>query len=319
MLLIITCSLDKTVDQFEKQFLVKSGLPWFRLNTDRYPDDVSLDLFPDGFQMRNSQTLIESSDIKAVWFRKPLAWHLLRPGEGTAQERYIAEETNFALLAMYQQLRNVCWVNFPEKNIAASEKLSQLSLAAQMGFQIPRTLVSTSYNAVREFVHSNGGLCIAKPLHTGTIMQADGKRKAFFSTSLSLEDLEKYADSIPVCPLIYQELIQKKFELRVTCVGDRWFAARLDSQKVELARVDWRRSPYEIQYSEFDLPEFIGKKCIKLMHDAGLLFTAFDFVVTPDDRYVFLEHNPKGQFAWIEEKLGLPISSAFLELFQNAH
>lgn len=319
MLLILTCSADKTVDLFETRHLKEANLPWVRLNTDRYPDDVHLDLTPAGFQIQIGNRIIQGGDVQAVWFRKPLPWHMLRSDQGNVQERYIVGETESALTAMYHQLSCACWVNSPDKNTAASEKMRQLFLATRMGFQIPQTLLSTSFSSVKRFVADHGGQCIAKPLRVGTIVQDDGSRKAFFSTKLSLDDLDQYADSIPVCPLIYQELVEKAFELRVTCAGDKWFAARLDSQEVELAQVDWRRSPYDIRYSTFDLPEVIGKQCIKMMHDAGLLYTAFDFIVTPRGDYVFLEHNPKGQFAWMEEKLDLPISGALLELFQNAH
>lgn len=37
-------------------------------------------------------------------------------------------------------------------------------------------------------------------------------------------------------------------------------------------------------------------------------------ILTPDGRYVFLEINPNGQWAWIEETTGLPISEALIEL-----
>ena len=37
------------------------------------------------------------------------------------------------------------------------------------------------------------------------------------------------------------------------------------------------------------------------MHRLGIVFGSFDFIVTPDDEYVFLEVNEQGQFLWIEE------------------
>ena len=33
----------------------------------------------------------------------------------------------------------------------------------------------------------------------------------------------------------------------------------------------------------------------------GILFGAFDFIVTPEGEHVFLEVNPAGQFLWVEE------------------
>ena len=40
----------------------------------------------------------------------------------------------------------------------------------------------------------------------------------------------------------------------------------------------------------------------------GLAYAAFDFVVTPDGRWVFLECNPGGQYGWLEGQTGLPIT-----------
>jgi hypothetical protein len=40
------------------------------------------------------------------------------------------------------------------------------------------------------------------------------------------------------------------------------------------------------------------------------VYGAYDFIVTPDNRYVFVEVNPSGQWLWIEDLAGCPISEA---------
>jgi hypothetical protein len=37
------------------------------------------------------------------------------------------------------------------------------------------------------------------------------------------------------------------------------------------------------------------------MRSLGILFGAFDFIVTPEGEHVFLEVNASGQFLWVEE------------------
>jgi glutathione synthase/RimK-type ligase-like ATP-grasp enzyme len=44
-----------------------------------------------------------------------------------------------------------------------------------------------------------------------------------------------------------------------------------------------------------------------------LRFGAIDMIVTPEGRYVFLEINPNGQWRWIEDASGLPISDALCD------
>ena len=46
------------------------------------------------------------------------------------------------------------------------------------------------------------------------------------------------------------------------------------------------------------------------MHLLDLVFGVIDFIVTPDDQYVFLEVNPSGEWGMLEQKLELPIGAA---------
>ena len=61
----------------------------------------------------------------------------------------------------------------------------------------------------------------------------------------------------------------------------------------------------------------MAEQCVNLARASGLAFTALDLAVTHDDEYVFFEHNPNGQFAWLEERTGVPIGRALLNLFVN--
>jgi glutathione synthase/RimK-type ligase-like ATP-grasp enzyme len=51
-----------------------------------------------------------------------------------------------------------------------------------------------------------------------------------------------------------------------------------------------------------------------------LNFGCFDFIVTPEGEYVFLECNPNGQWLWIEMETGYDISKIMaknLAKFEN--
>lgn len=47
-------------------------------------------------------------------------------------------------------------------------------------------------------------------------------------------------------------------------------------------------------------------------NELGLSYGAIDFVLTPDNNYIFLEINPNGQWAWIENETGLNISDSII-------
>jgi len=96
--------------------------------------------------------------------------------------------------------------------------------------------------------------------------------------------------------------IKKKFELRIMAFGNYLVAAKLHSQEHQEGKLDWRAiRDGQMLVEPFDLPEDIAQKLRDFMHHMGLVFGAFDMVVTPDDEYVFLEINEQGQFLWLEE------------------
>jgi glutathione synthase/RimK-type ligase-like ATP-grasp enzyme len=49
---------------------------------------------------------------------------------------------------------------------------------------------------------------------------------------------------------------------------------------------------------------------VALLRRLGLSYGAVDLILTPDDRFVFLEINPNGQYLWVQRATGLPIGEA---------
>lgn len=101
-------------------------------------------------------------------------------------------------------------------------------------------------------------------------------------------------------------------------VGDSHFACQIDSQRSEQAKYDWRR--YDIPHTPhipIEPPREIKSKVTNMMRMLGLEFGALDFIITPGDKWIFLEINCMGQWLWIEQLTGLPISDAIVEWIQR--
>ena len=91
-------------------------------------------------------------------------------------------------------------------------------------------------------------------------------------------------------------------------------AAAIDSQATNRTRVDWRR--YDLGHTPhraIQLPPSIEGKLVALCRGLGLSYGAIDLIVTPEGEHVFLELNPAGQWHWIEQLTGLPISDAIAD------
>lgn len=96
-------------------------------------------------------------------------------------------------------------------------------------------------------------------------------------------------------------------------MGRRAFAARILSQETEGGRLDWRKAYHELRMEPDELPGSVHAACLDLMDRLGIVFGCFDFIVTPEGRYVFLEVNQAGQWLFIENYTRLPLLDAFAE------
>jgi glutathione synthase/RimK-type ligase-like ATP-grasp enzyme len=116
--------------------------------------------------------------------------------------------------------------------------------------------------------------------------------------------------------MMFQEQIPKALELRVVIVGNELFAAAIASQKFEQSRYDWRRQVLSLvdDWQPYSLPQEVEAKLLSMMNYFGLNYGAIDLILTPDNRYVFLEINPCGEFSWLDHAVGLPISQAIANL-----
>ncbi len=59
------------------------------------------------------------------------------------------------------------------------------------------------------------------------------------------------------------------------------------------------------------LPADVAAGCFAMMRAFKLNYAAFDFCVTEDDRYFFLELNCAGQYIWLEERTDLKYQNSW--------
>ena len=77
--------------------------------------------------------------------------------------------------------------------------------------------------------------------------------KLLYTTEITREFPSRSQSSIAQCPAIFQELVERKSDLRITVVGGEVFVARIASQTLDEQkdRLDWRRcQDKEELYSE---------------------------------------------------------------------
>ena len=181
--------------------------------------------------------------------------------------------------------------------------------AARLGYFARGSIISNCFSAVRQF-QSDSSL-VAKPMKQALIEHDDFEAAIF--TSIVEPISEEDAESLVVCPIIFQRHIPKTMDIRVTVVGSTVFSVAIDSQSTEETKVDWRRgSNPDLNHEVMQLPEPIADYCVEMVRSLGLRFGAIDLVRGMDGKFWFLECNPNGQWAWIENRTGLPIAEAIV-------
>lgn len=312
--LIVTNKLDPHADIIIRS-LRQKGLAFVRFNTEDFPLKSKMTLSLENSDIETTLKFpncaeVRKDDICAVWYRRPAPFEF--PEEFDEDDRYIAErETNAAIRGLWQLL-DCTWINHPELNRIAEIKLHQLKKAMQLKFEIPKTLVTNDSEEAYGFIKSAPDDVVVKTLAGGALPQPDDPR-AIFTNIIKADDLN-YLDQVGYTPTLFQYYCPKYLEIRTTVVGKQAFSAEIYSQESPAAIHDWRRDVLNLQHRIHQLPENVAEKCIRLVKGFGLNFGAIDLILTPDDRYIFLELNPNGQWAWIEELTGLPISEALIDL-----
>ena len=194
----------------------------------------------------------------------------------------------------------------------AENKLYQLKKASQLGFTIPDSIITSRKEDLLTFAQKHNYQIIIKPISQGRIIEDNSFENIFTNVVRKehFESIEKY----DLTPCIFQECIEKKYEIRVTIVNGILFSAKVESQLNDKTKIDWRKE--KLEFKKYELPKNISDKCLSLLEELNLNFGAIDLIKTMRDEYVFLEINPNGQWAWIEFDTGLPISDEIINFLQ---
>ncbi|MGA2261835.1 MAG: hypothetical protein ABSH28_10395, partial [Acidobacteriota bacterium] len=220
---------------------------------------------------------------------------------------FCVQETRAAVLGSIMGLRSR-WMSHPAAVWQAEFKPFQLSLAAGFGLEIPKTVVTNEPQVILES-YAEFGRMIVKATRSGHLTRA-GEEFAMFTSEVLERHLEE-VNRAKLSPAIYQALIPKRHDIRVTIVGQQVFAVAIESQSDPSAMIDWRQTQNsQLPHHRITLPADIASKLLLLMDSMRLAFGAVDMIETPDGEYVFLEINPNGQWLWLDDMLDCGISDA---------
>lgn len=272
-----------------------------------------------GIQLKNSKAkawldargqLVDLDELVSVWNRKPSPIHY-KAQEGIHE--FCRRESYDSLYGFLWNLEledGVRLYNHPFFNYFASIKPYQLLHARRVGLSIPDTTIGNmpSLLETQAQAHPN---CILKGVSLSCAV-ANGEHFSIYARRLT-DDIREHLASASFCPVSVQEEIARGRDLRVVAIDQRVFAFALEFDSE--TNVDWRRldESAEIRHHSVALDTTTERAILDLHRLLKIRFSTVDLIEDRSGRLVFLELNPNGQWLWLEERTGIPLSRAMAE------
>lgn len=312
--LVLTQRLDPTADLVVKE-LTNRDVAVVRCDTAEFPQQLALAASFDAGRweghLRTKHREVALTDVSAVYYRRPSGFEFPE-FMSQVERRWAEKEARLGFGGVISAL--ACqWVNHPAAIAAATPKPRQLRIAAQCGLSCLPTLITNDPDQARRFAARVGPL-VYKPL-SGT--PETGQPVALYTTAVDPAQIDESVRH--TAHLFQQAVVDKAYEVRLTIVGtDRMFPARIDAATPQ-ARADWRADYPALTFTPVELPDPVTAGAKELLRRLDLRYGALDFIVDHHGNHHFLEINPNGQWAFIEQRAGLPITAALADDLQEGH
>ncbi|MCK4660002.1 MAG: alpha-L-glutamate ligase [Phycisphaerae bacterium] len=307
-MILIIASEDDEHSQAVLQCLTQQGVEAVVLDLSVFPIDSQLSLsYGDGgghaCKMRIGHNgEVDLRSCRVAWWRRPQPFNLHPDITDPDHRSFAYGEAHEAVSGLWLAL-DAFWVNHPTRDEEASHKAYHLKVAREVGLEIPATLITNNPDRARAFVEAR------QP--AGTIYKAFSATESCWRETRLLKPEELHLlDNVRFAPVIFQEYVPAALELRVSVVGQEMFAAAIHSQETEY-KVDYRMNMKEAVVEPFEVPGEVRGRLRAFMDRLGLVYGAIDMIKRPDGQFVFLEINPSGQWLFIEERTGQPITETF--------
>lgn len=305
MILIVTNSSDQTADYLWDR-LGPREKDWCRLDTDLAAQHIKV-TYEDGVSyLCVDDRVVKPIDVTGLWYRRPRPVNI--NGVPSKWSKHSQAEWAEALEGVLVQIPFQRWVNHPTANSTASHKLEQLVRSRQLGLPVPKTLVTQSSAVLQKFWAENDGNIICKPLAYG-YLDAD-EPLVIYTSPVSKEHLT--TPLLAYCPTMFQERIDKVLDVRICIIDQTVIAVGLrctDEQKIDIRR----NNMSDVIHGSLDVPNDISAKLRTLLHSYKLRFGAIDMVIDRNGGWIFLELNPNGQWAWLDQIARTDITGAMIQ------
>ncbi|MFE3501945.1 ATP-grasp ribosomal peptide maturase [Kitasatospora sp. NPDC059146] len=246
--------------------------------------------------------------VRSVWNRRPSVYRAPAGMEGQ-DAAFARSQAHWGVGGILSALPGAQYVNHPWRVREAEHKPAQLDTALRSGLAVPATVITTDPDQARAFCAAQPGGTVYKPLWNSPYTGDDGRAAQVWVSEVRPEEI---TDAVAACPHLFQAKVDKAYDVRLTAVGERLFAVRIDSPDL-----DWRRRQELVTYTRIDVPDDVAAAVARYLAAFGLVFGAFDFAVDHDGHWTFLECNANGQWAFFPPPITDLIAEALADRLQK--
>lgn len=233
-------------------------------------DIASDNFYVDGKILKPKSVFIRADVFQYLQDNNLASWHAANDWANVFQGWIIA----------HPEIRTFNHAHFNKPLI---NKTAVLVMARDIGFQIPRTVMTNSVAFINDFI--GDGVCIQKPVDGGEHTQ-----------KLEKLPVESYPNGKIARPIIIQQLLDYP-ELRIFCVGGKMMGFKITSERLDYREVN------DAHIIETDVPKDLAEKMQRLSSALGLDYCAADFKTCPDTGdFLFLEINSMAMFAGFDAR-----------------
>lgn len=170
-------------------------------------------------------------------------------------------------------------------------------LAQKYNIDIPETIVSKEK---KEVLKKLNGKIITKGIYDNGCILTESIGAGCYTKLLETDNLSEISDTFEYS--LFQNYIEKEFEIRTFFLHDAFFSMAIFSQQNSNTSIDYRAEKYSnesLRMCPYQLPRNLEEKLSNLLSDLNLNCASIDIIKESDGNFVLLEINPLGQFEFL--------------------
>lgn len=273
------------------EWLAYKNVSYYRINSD--------------FDFLDFLTGLDYSSDLSIWYRKQISAYN-SPGKFSGS--FDDKQINHHLMRELMFYKEYISDNHNVKKLCSDKyynlnRLTTLSLARKKGIVIPVFRIVTQKKELIEFynIYKNNSGIVLKCLSDGISIKISQNFIVSYTERVSEKDIDRIPKNF--FPSLIMENIEKKIDIRSFYLDGIFYSMAIFSQEDPKTSTDFRRYNYKRpnRTVPYQLPHNIEIKLKKVFDELELNTGSVDMIKDINNRFVFLEINPYGQYDMVSK------------------